>query len=101
MDIGVPPLTFRFADSVLRDVYFLIPKTMKTRTAQDIRRDMADASRRLRQLKNSRDSAMRYFDVILIGGAEYAMQLLQNLIYFYALELAETTQFGEQLTFGF
>ena len=74
---------------------------MKTRTAPDIRRDLADARRRLCELTNSCDSAMRHFDVNLTGRAETAMQLLRNLIDYYELELSETTRFGEQLSFCF
>ena len=82
-------------------LYFLIPENMKTRTAQDIHRDLADASRRLCELKNSSDSAMRHFDVTLTDSAKSAMQLLQKLIDYYELELADATRFGEQLNFGF
>lgn len=44
---------------------------------------------------------MRYFDSSLTDSAESAMQLLQNLIDYYELELAGATRFGEQLTLDF
>jgi hypothetical protein len=85
----------------LGEVFILYPKTMKTRTAQDIRRDLTDASRRLGELKNSNDSAMRHFGVTLTDQAKSAMQLLQNLIDYYEQELSDAACFDKQLTLGF
>ena len=74
---------------------------MRTRTAQDIRRDLLDAQRRLRDLQVNGDATMSDYDLMMGYNANTVIPLLEAYIASYERELKESTRHGEQLAFGF
>ncbi len=74
---------------------------MKTRNAQDIRRDLENAERRLFGLQKYGDSEMSRLDLMLGWTAKRAVPVVEAHIRRYQNELADATRCGEQLLLAF
>jgi hypothetical protein len=74
---------------------------MKTRNANDIRRDLQDAKRRLRELEANGNASMPFH--LLSSGyfADDAINCLGEIIGRYEREFEAATRYGEQLVLTF
>jgi hypothetical protein len=74
---------------------------MKTRNAEEIRRNLENAERRLAGLRKYGDSEMNRFDLMMGWTAEKAIPVVKAHISRYQRELEAATRCGEQLVFAF
>jgi len=84
---------------VCSECLFLETDNMKTRTIQNIQRDIEDAKRRLKELQSHGDS-------IVINGyqpvtTEKVIKAVSNYLAYWQNELDEAVKNGEQLAFNF
>jgi hypothetical protein len=74
---------------------------MKTRNANDIRRDLQDAKRRLRELEANGNAAVPVRFLSSGFFADDAISCLGEIVDRYERELEAATRFGEQMVFAF
>ena len=74
---------------------------MKTRTVQDIRKDLADSKHQLHELYVHGDAVLSDCDITFGYDVDFNIKLVEAHIAYYEQELKDATRFGEQLSLKF